>query len=138
LFQQAESAGVVMKKLMVLSAIGAALTFAAASSFGEAHGPGGMRGHEAHGTHDRGSGMRDHGRGERHGFHEHRQSRIHGDVFIGAPFFWQPPVYIEQPPVYINPEPGYWYYCPDPPGYYPYVQYCPIGWLQVVPDSAHP
>src|SRR5437879_2093933 len=98
-----------MKKRMVLSAIGAALTFAAASSFGEAHGSGGMHGHEAHGTHDRGPGMRDHGRGERHGFHEHRQSRIHGGVFIGAPFLWQPPLYIEQPPVYINPEPGYWY-----------------------------
>ena len=29
---------------------------------------------------------------------------------------------------------NYWYYCPNPAGYYPDVQTCPDGWLQVVPN----
>jgi Spy/CpxP family protein refolding chaperone len=29
---------------------------------------------------------------------------------------------------------NYWYYCPNPAGYYPDVQTCPEGWLQVVPN----
>ena len=29
---------------------------------------------------------------------------------------------------------GYWYYCPDPPGYYPYVAQCNTAW-QTVPAS---
>ena len=30
---------------------------------------------------------------------------------------------------------NYWYYCADPAGYYPYVQSCPRGWMQVVPQN---
>ena len=30
---------------------------------------------------------------------------------------------------------NFWYYCPDQ-GYYPYVQSCPKGWLQVAPQPA--
>ncbi len=75
-----------------------------------------------------------------------------GGVVIGAPLFWgpwwwgapawsgyyNPPVVIErQPPVFVQPEPQpqYWYYCQAPQGYYPYVQQCPGGWLQVVPSA---
>ena len=29
---------------------------------------------------------------------------------------------------------NYWYYCPDPAGYYPDTQTCPGGWLEVVPN----
>jgi hypothetical protein len=32
----------------------------------------------------------------------------------------------------------YWYYCQDPQGYYPYVQSCPGGWMQVVPQTTPP
>lgn len=35
------------------------------------------------------------------------------------------------------PSPGYWYYCSDPEGYYPYVNSCSTAWQQV-PDSALP
>jgi hypothetical protein len=47
-----------------------------------------------------------------------------------------PPVYIEKggeglPATSSN----YWYYCPDPQGYYPYVQECRTGWLTVLPQS---
>jgi hypothetical protein len=53
-----------------------------------------------------------------------------------------PPVVIEQPAqIFVEPQQqpetqGYWYYCPDPQGYYPYVNKCPKGWLKVVPTPA--
>ncbi|MBF0264015.1 MAG: hypothetical protein HQL46_01995 [Gammaproteobacteria bacterium] len=34
----------------------------------------------------------------------------------------------------IKPE-NYWYYCKDPEGYYPQVEACPKGWMQVVPHK---
>jgi hypothetical protein len=85
-------------------------------------------------------------------FHGHG----HVGVFIGVPFLWgpyyypypyypypppvfvqqSPPVYIEkQPSVYVDKEPYYWYYCPDPSGYYPHVQSCRKQWLRVVPGN---
>jgi hypothetical protein len=57
-----------------------------------------------------------------------------------------PPVYIEQP---AQPQPqlqqlppaapqqpatGWWYYCAEGQGYYPYVKQCPGGWQQVAPQ----
>ncbi|MCE7915835.1 MAG: hypothetical protein DYH15_14515, partial [Nitrosomonas sp. PRO4] len=67
---------------------------------------------------------------------------------FGAPFYppyssYPPVVTIPaQPPVYIQqldinrsqPRSGYWYYCKEPQGYYPYVKECPAGWLQVAPQ----
>lgn len=60
--------------------------------------------------------------------------------YLYQPFYYPrevpstPPVYIQQPvptaPQYPS---GYWYYCTDPEGYYPNVQECPLGWLQVNP-----
>lgn len=45
-----------------------------------------------------------------------------------------PPVYIERSPPLNNQLPsGYWYYCSNPEGYYPYVNDCPTGWRQVDP-----
>lgn len=61
------------------------------------------------------------------------------------PFPYYPPQIVTapaNPPVYIErsarrslpPFPrGYWYYCSNPEGYYPYVKECSIGWLQVDP-----
>jgi hypothetical protein len=54
-----------------------------------------------------------------------------------------PPVVIErpEPQVYVQSQPApppaqnYWYYCEDAKGYYPYVQQCPRGWMQVVPQA---
>jgi hypothetical protein len=31
-------------------------------------------------------------------------------------------------------EQDYWYFRPNPKGYYPYVKKCPNGWLKVVPS----
>ncbi len=55
----------------------------------------------------------------------------------------QPQAIIQQPPVYLEQqnqpeEEGYWYYCPNPAGYYPYVKKCPAGWLKVVPTPMPP
>jgi len=52
------------------------------------------------------------------------------------------PVVIQQPAteVYVQPapqrsaDPGYWYYCQESQGYYPYVRRCPGGWMKVVPS----
>lgn len=50
-----------------------------------------------------------------------------------------PPVYIQQaaPVVQQNPA-GYWYYCNNPQGYYPYIKQCPNGWQQVSPTPPAP
>jgi|OpeIllAssembly_1097287.scaffolds.fasta_scaffold277460_2 hypothetical protein len=32
----------------------------------------------------------------------------------------------------------YWYYCQNAGAYYPYVQDCPGGWMQVVPSPNPP
>jgi hypothetical protein len=45
-----------------------------------------------------------------------------------------PPVYIQQsPPVAQQYPSGYWYYCDNPEGYYPYIKECLNGWQQVAP-----
>ncbi len=50
-----------------------------------------------------------------------------------------PPVYIQQAPPVVQQYPaGYWYYCNNPQGYYPYIKQCSGGWQQVdpMPSSA--
>src|SRR6266550_101960 len=97
---------------------------------GEFHGGGGFHG-----------GGRFHGGGGFHGggFHGHS----HGSFFIGAPLIFGLGYYpygYSDPYGYSYPyEPqdsglNYWY-CRNPAGYYPDVQTCPSGWLQVVPNN---
>lgn len=48
-----------------------------------------------------------------------------------------PPVYIQKEEVTpTQPQVNYWHYCRDPDGYYPYVEKCPGGWLQVAPQPS--
>jgi hypothetical protein len=59
------------------------------------------------------------------------------------PYYTPPPVVIQQEPQeYIQqappPKERFWYYCPDPQGYYPKVEKCPKGWMKVVPNTAQP
>lgn len=51
-----------------------------------------------------------------------------------------PTVYIQQPPPVVQQYPsGFWYYCNNPEGYYPYVKECLNGWQQVAPTPPpHP
>lgn len=64
------------------------------------------------------------------------------------PYYVDPPIIVQQPDVYVVPAPQqapprtepafYWYYCQNPPGYYPYVKTCPEGWMKVVPSLPQP
>jgi len=69
----------------------------------------------------------------------------------GSPYYWYNPyspyypetsaIIQQQPQAYVQPTPQpaeqyYWYFCPNPQGYYPYVKKCPTGWLKVVPPTA--
>ena len=77
--------------------------------------------------------------------------RVHVGIVVPFGLFWgpsvvpyaPPPVVVTSPPaVYVQPAPlasgpppasASWYYCANPPGYYPYVQHCPDGWRPVAP-----
>jgi hypothetical protein len=50
-----------------------------------------------------------------------------------------PPVYVEQGSAGATTGPasdGYWYYCHNPDGYYPYVKQCADGWQKVPSQPA--
>jgi hypothetical protein len=90
-----------------------------------------------------------HGRGHPGRWQYHRRGpRIYwrGSFVVAPwpiyPYYAPPPVIIQQqPPVYVQPEQqedSYWYYCPDPAGYYPYIRDCEAGWMKVVPDATPP
>ena len=62
---------------------------------------------------------------------------------LSQPHYYSYPAPIVQEPleeIYVQPAPpqpattGYWYYCRNPEGYYPYVKQCPDGWMKVVPS----
>jgi hypothetical protein len=84
------------------------------------------------------------------------RARLSVGVHFGAPLYWHPwPSYYYYPaPVYIAPsvvqvappvtyverhetpvtdQQGWWYYCANAKGYYPYVKECPGGWQKVPP-----
>ena len=69
--------------------------------------------------------------------------------YSAPPYYYYPPsvvtvpvtpqTYVEQPQAVAPaappaPQPGYWYYCADARGYYPYVKECPGGWQRVSPQ----
>jgi hypothetical protein len=101
---------------------------------------------------------RHHHRHHHHKFHHH--GHFHGPhVFFGPRFYVGPRYgypyyypyygyygYVAPPPVVVTPPPTtyverpapptqYWHYCQDPAGYYPDVQQCPGGWIQVAPRT---
>ena len=49
----------------------------------------------------------------------------------------EPQEYISSPEAKEEPG-GYWYYCKEANGYYPYVKRCPGGWMKVVPYQPPP
>ena len=92
------------------------------------------------------------------GWRGHAVSWRHPPSVWGPRYYWRssivlgpwhpygycgPPAVIvqNQPPVYVQPEQqpaDYWYYCPNPQGYYPYIKSCPGGWMKVVPEVTPP
>jgi hypothetical protein len=83
------------------------------------------------------------------------RARLSVGLHFGAPLYWHPwpayhyypaPVYVAPsvvqvaPPVYVErhdppttDQQGWWYYCANTRGYYPYVKECPGGWQKVPP-----
>ncbi|WP_116136566.1 hypothetical protein [Trinickia diaoshuihuensis] len=75
--------------------------------------------------------------------HSHHDGRFGWWWVVGGLWYFYPQ------PVYPYPDPfipgevlygpdetsPYWYYCQSAGQYYPYVTYCPEGWLAVVPDQ---
>jgi hypothetical protein len=73
--------------------------------------------------------------GHSHGFHSH----FHGGVFFDVSPFWIAPApytpYIGVTPAPPPPPAPVWYYCTDPPGYYPIVPECMVPWTPVAPPG---
>lgn len=138
-----------MKRLASASFAAVLLIMGACSHHAAAHGTGGghgqfRQGHESSSRHQHPGiehrGFRQH-EFEHRRFEGHHRFHGHSGVIVGVPFWappinYPPPLFIDQsPPVSIEPAANYWYYCPDPRGYYPSIQECPNGWLQVVPNN---
>ena len=57
---------------------------------------------------------------------------FHGGIFFDVPPLWVAPApYAEVTPV----PPPVWYYCTNPPGYYPTVPACSVPWTPVYPPG---
>jgi hypothetical protein len=56
-------------------------------------------------------------------------------VVAAAPLAVEPQVFIEQAPAVTEPVGGAWYYCIDPPGYFPHVARCSRPWVVVNPSD---
>ena len=57
---------------------------------------------------------------------------FHGGIFFDVPPLWvAPEPYVEVTPV----PPPVWYYCTNPPGYYPTVPSCTVPWTPVYPPA---
>ncbi len=104
------------------------------------------------------------GHDHRHGYsHRHDYGRGRFGLYLGIPYYpypyydfpyrypYYPPTVITvpaTPPVYIQQSPpadeqqddasGYWHYCTNPEGYYPYIKECPGGWQLVEPTPPEP
>jgi hypothetical protein len=96
-------------------------------------GPGGVHGGFHGGDFGRGGGWR-HG-----GFHEgfHRGfGHFHHPHFHSGIFFEVPPLWVVPAPyIGVTPAPPpVWYYCSNPPGYYPTVPSCTVPWTPVYPQ----
>ena len=61
------------------------------------------------------------------------------DAIYPYPTYISPLLTVQETPE-TAPNTPYWYYCANPPGYYPYVEACPVGWQTVpaLPADAPP
>jgi hypothetical protein len=72
-----------------------------------------------------------------HGWHGGHWGHFHHPHFHGGIIVEVPPLWIAPEPSYVAPAPSIgltpeppaiWYYCTDPPGYYPTVPTCRVPW----------
>src|SRR5215813_5791826 len=62
---------------------------------------------------------------------------VHGGIIVEAPPLWiaPAPFIAVTPEIGVTPAPTpLWYYCSDPPGYYPTVPVCSEPWTPVAPQ----
>jgi len=86
-----------------------------------------------------GRAAQDH-RTREHGPNATHRHRIAGIIYVpayGVPYYYaqSAPSYVDQDPpddAYREPS-GFYYWCPNPSGYYPDQPDCPTGWRLVVP-----
>ena len=127
-------------KIVITAAVLAALLLGApafAATFPPMKGSVGSRQTEPSKTEGRHEG-RDHDRDRgHHGGREHLRLFVvpSWDPFWGSIDAAPAPAVVVPPPASLQP-PAYWYYCQDPPGYYPWTRDCPSGWMTVVPPTA--
>lgn len=67
----------------------------------------------------------------------------YGYGYYPPSYYYPPAVIVQQPVTYVEQnssapfapaaEAGWWYYCDQSRGYYPYVRECPTGWQRVPP-----
>jgi hypothetical protein len=89
------------------------------------------------------SGFRSGGWGHRHFAPRHKFGHVHryyapfyGDIFFDVSPLWVAPApYIGVMPAPPPPPAPVWYYCSDPPGYYPAVPECLVPWTPVAPSG---
>lgn len=58
---------------------------------------------------------------------EFDRHNFHARIFVGTPAFWP-----DEEITFIGDDGRYAYYCPNPVGYYPDVEFCPRGWFKVI------
>src|SRR5262245_9047657 len=103
-------------------------------------GHGGRHGGFPRGGH---SGFRGGGFGHRHFVPHHKFGHVHrfyphshGGIFFDVSPLWLTPApYIGVTPAPPPPPAPVWYYCADPPGYYPAVAECMTPWIPVAPSG---
>ncbi len=73
-----------------------------------------------------------------HWFHGNYGGRLGWWWVVGPSFYFYPTPIYPYPDPYVPPvvtvppaAAATWYYCPNPPGYYPYVTQCPVPWQPV-------
>jgi hypothetical protein len=143
------------KRWIGLLAALAALVFSGLAIAGHGHGGGG---HSGSGS-GSGHGGDGHGHGGPHFYPGAFFAFGLGAAYLGGPWYWNAydtwpfyddyyyssagvasalsPAYDERDAPAVSPQQGEpsWYYCDNPPGYYPYVQNCPAGWQRVRPQA---
>lgn len=122
--------GLRMLVMILLFVVGTAPVAFARGGLGGSHGGfhGGGFGHGGFSS----GGMRHGGHG---GLFHH--PHFHGGIVLEAPPLWiVPEPYIDvTPDIGVTPAPTpMWYYCPNPPGYYPTVPACHEPWTPVYPQ----
>jgi hypothetical protein len=153
--------GGAMKNVKGLIGVLAVLVGLAFSGFAIAYNGAGGHGGGGHGGGGHGGVGGGHGgHGGGYGGHYGNRGGFYGygwsGAYLGGPWFWGAydtwplydgnyyppeaatltPTYPEQEVPADAPQRGEtaWYYCGNPPGYYPYVQNCPSGWQRVQPQ----